>query len=525
MNNNNRLLTFADTAIEKLKKGVDTLANAVKVTLGPRGRNVVLEKDGITYMTKDGVTVAKTISLSDPVENSGAQLVKEVALKTAEVAGDGTTTATVLAQSIVSMGIKAVTSGANPVSIKRGMDKACEKVVEYLKAMSIEVGDNYEMVKQVGTISANGNEGIGSLIAEAMEKVGKEGIITLEESRGMDTYCEVTEGTLIERGYVSHHFVTNEDKSVCEMLNPRILVTNLKITTIKDILPILQSLEGVPLLLICDDVSPEMLGMLVMNNKAGKINICVIKAPEFGDRRAALLGDIAAITGGQVASADMGINWPSITKEFFGTADKVLVDKENTTIISGSGKKEAIEERIAQIKSLIGSSPKQGLEFLEKRLARFSGGVGVLYVGAPSEVEMLEKKDRVEDALYATKAAVQEGIVPGGGVAFLRASMKLSRDIATDEDEKIGVDIVRRALESPLRQILENCAIEISPIITKLKESDASIGYNALTNEFEPFMDSGIIDPVKVTRVALEKAVSVAGLILTTGCVINFEKE
>ena len=523
--NETKILTFASEALDKLKRGVDTLANAVRVTLGPKGRNVVLTKNGTTYMTKDGVTVAKSIDLTDPVENSGAQLIKQAALKTAEEAGDGTTTATVLAQSIVSMGIKATTAGANPVALKRGMDKACDIAVNHLKAMSIEVKDNYETIAQVGTISANGNTGIGDLIAEAMQKVGKEGIITLEESRGIDTYCEVTEGTLIERGYMSHHFITNHDKQTCELPDALVLVTNLKISTIGDILGILENLKGTPLLLICDEVSPEIMGMIVQNNKMGNIKICVIRAPEFGDRRTQLLEDLAAITGAKVCSADVGINWKNITKDFFGKAVKVISDKDNTTIVSGNGSKEAINERIASIKTLIEQSPIQAKEFLEKRLARFSGGVGVLYVGAPSEVEMLEKKDRVEDALYATKAAVQEGIVPGGGVAYLRTSGIITRDIVEDEDEKIGVDIVRRALEVPIRQILENCAIEASPIITKLKESSGDIGYNALTNEFQPFMESGIIDPVKVSRIALEKAISVAGIIITSGCVINYEKE
>ncbi len=515
---------FNTEAREKLKRGVDALADAVKVTLGPKGRNVVIEKKfGAPAVTKDGVTVAKEIELEDPIENMGAQMVKDVASKTNDVAGDGTTTATVLAQAIVNAGFKNVTAGANPIDIKRGVDKAVRMVVENLKKQSQKIGNDYEKIKQVGTISANNDPHIGEMLAEAMRKVQNEGVITVEESKGMETYVEVVEGMQFDRGYLSPYFVTNAEKMQTEMESPYILIHDKKISNLKDMLPILEKTaqSGRPLLIIAEEVEGEALATLVVNRLRGSLKICAVKAPGFGDRRKAMLEDIAILTGGTVISEEMGHKLEAADLTFLGKADKIIVDKDNTTIVNGSGKKEAIKARVAQIKAQIETTTSDyDKEKLQERLAKLSGGVAVIYVGAATEVEMKEKKDRVDDALHATRAAVEEGIVPGGGVAFIRAIDALDKVITENEDEVTGVQIVKKALEAPLRTIAENSGIEGSIVVQKVREGKKDFGYNAKEERYENMFAAGVIDPTKVSRVALENAASVASMILTTECVI-----
>ncbi len=522
-------ITFDTDAREQLKKGVDALANAVKVTLGPKGRNVVIDKSfGSPTITKDGVSVAKEVELEDAVANMGAQMVKEVASKTADIAGDGTTTATVLAQAIVTAGLKNVAAGANPMDLKRGIDKAVTSVIESLRSQSEEVGDNNEKIKQVATISANNDSEIGELIAEAMLKVKKEGVITVEEAKGTDTTVEVVEGMQFDRGYLSPYFVTNTEKMVTELENPYILIYDKKISTMKDLLPILEKTaqSGRGLLIIAEDVDGEALATLVVNKLRGSLKIAAVKAPGFGDRRKAMLEDIAILTGGQVISEEVGRKLEDATLDDLGTAEKIEIDKDNTTVVNGAGDKAAIDARVGQIKAQIESSTSDyDKEKLQERMAKLAGGVAVLYVGAATETEMKEKKDRVDDALSATRAAVEEGIVPGGGVALVRAIETLS-DVATDNaDQKTGVDIVKRALEEPLRQIVANAGIEGSIVIQKVKEGKGDFGFNARTNEYTNMLEAGIIDPTKVTRVAVENASSIAGLLLTTECVLSEIKE
>jgi chaperonin GroEL len=514
---------FDTTAREKLKVGVDTLADAVKVTLGPKGRNVILDKKfGAPSVTKDGVTVAKDIELKDPIENMGAQLVKEVASKTADSAGDGTTTATVLAQAIFTTGIKSVTAGANPMDLKRGIDKAVTAVVKNLKEQSKAISNNSE-IAQVATISANSDREIGDMIANAMEKVGKDGVITVEEAKGRETEVKTVEGMQFDRGYLSPYFVTNTDKMEAEMDRPYILIYDKKISSMKELLPILEATAqtGRPLLIISEDVDGEALATLVVNKIRGALKVAAVKAPGFGDRRKAMLEDIAALTGGQVISEERGFKLENATLEFLGVAEKILVDKDNTTIVNGSGKKEDITARINQIKVQIENTTSDyDKEKLQERLAKLSGGVAILYIGAATEVEMKEKKDRVDDALHATRAAVEEGIVPGGGVAYLRAIEALSAVKGYNEDENIGVNIIRTALEAPIRTIVSNAGGEGSVVVNKVREGKADFGYNARDNKYENFFAAGIIDPTKVTRLALENAASIAGLLLTTECVI-----
>lgn len=522
-------IKFNIKAREELKNGVDALADAVKVTLGPKGRNVIIEKKfGAPHITKDGVTVAREIELEDPFQNMGAQLVKEVASKTGDQAGDGTTTATVLAQSIINTGLKNVTAGANPMDLKRGIDKAVSKVVESIKAQAQEVDDDMDKIENVARISANNDEEIGRLIAEAMHKVKKEGVITVEEAKGTETSVDVVEGMQFDRGYISPYFVTNAEKMECEMESPYILLYDKKISNLKDMLPILESAaqSGKPLLIIAEDVDNEALATLVVNRLRGSLKICAVKAPGFGDRRKAMLEDIAILTGGTVISEEKGMQLSQATIADMGTAEKVTVDKDNTTIVNGAGNKEAINARIAQIKGQIeNTTSNYDKEKLHERLAKLAGGVAVLYIGAPSEVEMKEKKDRVDDALSATRAAIAEGIVPGGGVAYIRCIPALNELKGANDDEETGIAIIRRAIEEPLRQIVANAGVEGAVILQKLKESTGDYGYNARTDEFENFFETGVIDPAKVTRVALENAASIAGMFLTTECVIADKKE
>ena len=517
-------IKFDIEARDALKRGVDALANAVKVTLGPQGRNVVIDKKfGGPSITKDGVSVAKEIELEDTIENMGAQMVKEVASKTADIAGDGTTTATVLAQAIVSNGLKNVAAGANPMDLKRGIDKAVSVVVENLKSQSQEVGDSIEKIQQVGAISANNDNAIGSLIAEAMDKVKKEGVITVEEAKGTDTYVEVVEGMQFDRGYLSPYFVTNAEKMLADLDTPYILLYDKKISNMKDLLPILEpaAQSGKPLLIIAEDVDGEALATLVVNKMRGSLKIAAVKAPGFGDRRKAMLEDIAILTGGTVISEERGFKLENATIDMLGTAEKVTIDKDNTTIVNGAGDKDNITARVNQIKAQIESTTSDyDREKLQERLAKLAGGVAVLYVGAASEVEMKEKKDRVDDALHATRAAVEEGIIPGGGVALVRAADALAQLKGDNADETTGIQIVTRAIEEPLRQIVANAGNEGSVVVSKVKEGKADYGYNAKKEEFENMFKAGIIDPTKVTRVALENAASVAGMLLTTECVL-----
>ena len=515
---------FGANARAQMIEGVDILAEAVKVTLGPKGRNVVIDKKfGGPSITKDGVSVAKEIELEDTIENMGAQMVKEVASKTADIAGDGTTTATVLAQAIVSNGLKNVAAGANPMDLKRGIDKAVSVVVENLKSQSQEVGDSIEKIQQVGAISANNDNAIGSLIAEAMDKVKKEGVITVEEAKGTDTYVEVVEGMQFDRGYLSPYFVTNAEKMLADLDTPYILLYDKKISNMKDLLPILEpaAQSGKPLLIIAEDVDGEALATLVVNKMRGSLKIAAVKAPGFGDRRKAMLEDIAILTGGTVISEERGFKLENATIDMLGTAEKVTIDKDNTTIVNGAGDKDNITARVNQIKAQIESTTSDyDREKLQERLAKLAGGVAVLYVGAASEVEMKEKKDRVDDALHATRAAVEEGIIPGGGVALVRAADALTQLKGDNADETTGIQIVTRAIEEPLRQIVANAGNEGSVVVSKVKEGKADYGYNAKKEEFENMFEAGIIDPTKVTRVALENAASVAGMLLTTECVL-----
>jgi len=514
---------------DALKRGVDALANAVKVTLGPKGRNVVIEKSfGAPHVTKDGVSVAKEIELEDRVENMGAQMVKEVASKTNDIAGDGTTTATVLAQAIVREGLKNVAAGANPMDLKRGIDKAVTAVVANLKEQSKEVGDSTEMVKQVASVSANNDETIGSLIAEAFGKVGKEGVITVEEAKGIDTTVDVVEGMQFDRGYQSPYFVTNPEKMLTELENPYILLVEKKISSMKELLPVLEPIAqgGKSLLIISEEVEGEALATLVVNKLRGSLKIAAVKAPGFGDRRKAMLEDIAILTGGQVISEEQGFTMENISLDMLGTAEKVSIDKDNTTIVNGGGEESKIKGRVNQIKAQMETTTSDyDREKLQERLAKLAGGVAVLYVGAASEVEMKEKKDRVDDALNATRAAVEEGIVAGGGVALVRAIDALKNLEGINSDETTGIKIVKRAIEEPLRQIVANAGGEGSVIVAKVAEGTADFGYNAKTDEYVNMLEAGIIDPTKVTRVALENAASVSGMLLTTECVITEVKK
>ena len=516
-------------ARDSLKRGVDILANAVKVTLGPKGRNVIIDKKfGSPAITKDGVTVAKEIELKDPIENMGAQMVKEVASKTADIAGDGTTTATVLAQAIVTAGIKNVAAGANPMDLKRGIDKAVTAIVENLKSQSQTVGEDNNKIKQVASISANNDEVIGALIAEAMGKVGKDGVITVEEAKGTETEVKTVEGMQFDRGYLSPYFVTNADKMEAELENPYILIYDKKISNMKELLPVLekQVQTGKPLLIIAEDLDGEALATLVVNKIRGSLKVAAVKAPGFGDRRKAMLEDIAILTGGTVISEERGYKLENADLTYLGTAEKVVVDKDNTTIINGAGQSEDIKARVNQIKAQIETTTSDyDKEKLQERLAKLAGGVAVLYVGAASEVEMKEKKDRVDDALHATRAAVEEGIVAGGGVAFIRAIEALEGMKGANEDETTGIAIVKRAIEEPLRQICQNAGIEGSIVVQKIKEGKGDFGFNARTEKYENLLGAGIIDPTKVTRVALENAASIAGMLLTTECVIADKPE
>ena len=522
-------IVFDSKAREALKKGVDALSNAVKVTLGPKGRNVIIDKKyGSPQITKDGVTVAKEIELKDPIENMGAQLVKEVASKTADIAGDGTTTATVLAQSIISTGLKNVTAGANPMDLKRGIDKAVAAVIINLKKQSKSVGDSFDKIEQVASISANNDNSVGKMIADAMRQVKKEGVITIEEAKGTETTINIVEGMQFDRGYISPYFVTDTDKMETVFDNPYILIYDKKISTMKDFLPILEKevQTGRPLLIISEDVESEALATLVVNKLRGSLKIAAVKAPGFGDRRKAMLEDIAILTGGTVISEETGFKLEDAELSYLGQAEKVVVDKDNTTIVSGKGAKEQIEARVSQIKVQIENTTSDyDREKLQERLAKLSGGVAVIQVGAASEIEMKEKKDRFDDALHATRAAVEEGIVPGGGIAYIRAIDCLSKIKALNEDEQIGVAIIKRALEEPLRQIVENAGAEGSVIVQRVKEGKDDFGFNARTDRYERLYKAGVIDPTKVTRVALENAASVAGMFLTTECVISDIKE
>jgi chaperonin GroEL len=517
-------LFFNIDARSKMKRGVDVLANAVKVTLGPKGRNVVLEKKfGAPSVTKDGVTVAKEIELEDPIENMGAQMVKEVASKTADVAGDGTTTATVLAQSIITEGLKNVAAGANPMDLKRGIDKAVDVVVANLQKQSQAVGNDTKKIEQVATISANNDNEIGKLIAEAMQKVGKDGVITVEEARGTETSIDIVEGMQFDRGYISPYFVTNADKMDVELQSPYILIYDKKISAMKDILHILEKVaqQGAPLLIVSEDLEGEALATLVVNKLRGTLKVAAVKAPGFGDRRKEMLQDIAILTKGIVISEEQGFKLENADLTYLGRAERVTIDKDNTIVVGGKGKKDDIHARISQIKAQIESTTSEyDKEKLQERLAKLSGGVAVLNVGAATEVEMKEKKDRVDDALHATRAAVEEGIVPGGGIAFIRAIESLAKTKGANEDENTGIQIVRRALEEPLRTIVANAGIEGSIVVQKVKEGTADYGYNARTDKYENLLKAGVIDPTKVARVALEHAASIAGMLLTTECVI-----
>jgi chaperonin GroEL len=522
-------IQFDIQAREGLKRGVDALANAVKVTLGPKGRNVIIGKSfGGPQVTKDGVTVAKEIELEDALENMGAQMVKEVASKTNDLAGDGTTTATILAQSIVTEGLKNVTAGANPMDLKRGLDKAVGKIVEDLNKSAKTVGNSSEKIQQIASISANNDNSIGDLITEAFEKVGKEGVITVEEAKGTDTYVDVVEGMQFDRGYLSPYFVTNSEKMESDLENPYILLYDKKISAMKDLLPILEPVaqSGKPLLVIAEDVDGEALATLVVNKLRGALKIAAVKAPGFGDRRKAMLEDIAILTGGTVISEERGFNIENTTIEMLGTAERVTIDKDNTTIVNGAGKKKSIDERVNQIKSQIETTTSDyDKEKLQERLAKLAGGVAVLYVGAASEVEMKEKKDRVDDALHATRAAVEEGIVAGGGVALIRSRKELDKIKASNDDELTGIQIISRALEAPIRTIVENAGGEGSVVVAKIIEGKGGFGYDAKSENYVDLFESGIIDPKKVTRVALENAASVAGMILTTECALVDIKE
>jgi len=522
-------IKFNIKAREELKNGVDALADAVKVTLGPKGRNVIIEKKfGAPHITKDGVTVAREIELEDAFQNMGAQLVKEVASKTGDLAGDGTTTATVLAQAIVNEGLRNVAAGANPMDLKRGIDKAVSKVVEGIKAQSQEVDDDIKKIENVASVSANNDEQIGRLIAEAMEKVKKEGVITVEEAKGTETTVEVVEGMEFDRGYISPYFVTNSEKMECEMDSPYILLYDKKISNLKDMLPVLEAVAqgGRPLLIIAEDVDNEALATLVVNRLRGSLKICAVKAPGFGDRRKEMLEDIAILTGGTVISEVKGMQLSQATVNDLGTAEKVTVSKDSTIIVNGAGSKELIASRVAQIKAQIETTTSNyDKEKLQERLAKLAGGVAVLYIGAPSEVEMKEKKDRVDDALSATRAAIAEGIVPGGGVAYIRCLNALETLKGDNDDENTGIAIIRRAIEEPLRQIVANAGLEGAVIVQKVKDGEGDYGFNARTDTYENFFATGVIDPAKVTRVALENAASIAGMFLTTECVIADKKE
>jgi chaperonin GroEL len=522
-------IKFNMDARDLLKKGVDELADAVKVTLGPKGRNVIIDKKyGAPQITKDGVSVAKEIELENAFQNMGAQLVKEVASKTNDDAGDGTTTATVLAQSIIGVGLKNVTAGANPMDLKRGIDKAVAKVVESLQEMAVEVGDDLNKIENVAKISANGDETIGKLIAEAMQKVSKEGVITVEESKGTDTYVDVVEGMQFDRGYISPYFVTNTETMEVAFENPLILIHDKKISAIKDLLPILEKgiQTGKPMLIIAEDIDSEALTTLVVNRLRGSLKIAAVKAPGFGDRRKEMLEDIAILTGGVVVSEEKGLTLENATLDMLGSAEKVTIDKDTTTIVNGVGDKTAIESRISQIRAQIEKTTSDyDREKLQERLAKLAGGVAVLYVGAASEVEMKEKKDRVQDALSATRAAVEEGTVPGGGVAYIRAIEALEGLKGENEDETTGIEIVKRAIEEPLRQIVANAGKEGAVVVQKVREGKGDFGYNARHDRFENLYETGVIDPTKVTRVALENAASIAGMFLTTECVITDKKE
>lgn len=523
-------IIFDIEARDGLKRGVDSLANAVKVTLGPKGRNVVIDKSfGGPSITKDGVSVAKEIELQDPIENMGAQMVKEVASKTSDLAGDGTTTATVLAQAIVKEGLKNVAAGANPMDLKRGIDKAVEAVIADLKKNSEEVGNKSDKIQQVAAISANNDESIGKLIADAFSKVGKEGVITVEEAKGTETYVDIVEGMQFDRGYLSPYFVNNPEKMLVDLDHPYILLYEKKISSLKDMLPILEPVaqSGKPLLIIAEDVDGEALTALVMNKLRGALKIAAVKAPGFGDRRKAMLEDLAILTGGTLISEEIGLTLETATIEMLGTAERVTIDKDNTTLVNGAGKKADIKSRVEQIKAQVEvTTSEYDKEKLKERLAKLAGGVAVLYVGAASEVEMKEKKDRVDDALHATRAAVEEGIIAGGGVALVRAKTVLQKIKSENTDEATGISIIDRAIEEPLRQIVENAGKEGSVVVAKVKEGKGDFGYNAKTDEYVQMFKAGIIDPTKVTRIALQNAASVAGMILTTECaLVNIKEE
>ncbi|MEM9991542.1 MAG: chaperonin GroEL [Bacteroidota bacterium] len=522
-------ISFDSEAREKLKSGVDALANAVKVTLGPKGRNVVIQKSfGAPAVTKDGVTVAKEIELEDAVENMGAQLVKEVASKTADLAGDGTTTATVLAQAMITAGLKNVTAGANPMDLKRGIDKAVATVIEDLKTQSEVIGDEFEKIEQVGSISANNDKEIGKLIADAMQRVSKDGVITVEEAKGTDTYVEEVLGMQFDRGYLSPYFVTDAEQMTTEYENPYILIYDKKISNMQDIVPVLEKVVGAgrSLLIIAEDIESQALGVLVVNRLRGGLKVVAVKAPGFGDRRKAMLEDIAVLTGGTVISEEKGMKLDDVDLDALGQAGNITVDKDNTTIVNGAGAADMIQARINQIKGQIETTTSDyDREKLQERLAKLAGGVAVLYVGAPTEVEMKEKKDRVDDALHATRAAIEEGIVPGGGVALVRAIKALRNMKGANDDETIGIDIVRKAMEAPLRTISNNAGVEGSVVLQRVMNSKGSSGYNARTDKYEDLKKAGVIDPTKVTRISLENAGSIAGMVLTTECVINDKPE
>ena len=522
-------IVFNNDAREQLRKGVDELANAVKVTLGPKGRNVVIDKKfGAPQVTKDGVTVAKEIELEDGIQNMGAQMVKEVASKTNDQAGDGTTTATVLAQAIVNTGLKNVTAGANPMDLKRGIDKAVAEIVKSIKEQSQEVGGDIQKIRQVATISANNDSAIGDIIAEAMEKVTKDGVITIENAKGIDTTVKVVEGMQFDRGYISPYFVTDTEKMECSYDNPYILIYDKKISTMKDLLPVLEKVvnTGRPLLIIAEDVESEALATLVVNRLRGSLKIAAVKAPGFGDRRKEMLEDIAILTGGTVISEEKGYKLEDADLSMLGQSEKISIDKDNTTIVSGKGDSEMIKARVGQIKAQIEKTTSDyDREKLQERLAKLAGGVAVIYVGAASEVEMKEKKDRFDDALHATRAAVEEGIIPGGGTALIRAAQKLEGVKPENEDEKLGIEIIRRAVEEPLRMIVENAGLEGSVVVNEVKNGKGDYGYNARAEKYENLFQSGVIDPAKVTRVALENAASIAGMLLTTECVLCDIKE
>ena len=524
-----KIIKFDIKAREELKKGVDQLSNAVKVTLGPKGRNVILDKKfGAPHITKDGVSVAREVELEDEFQNIGAQLVKEVASKTNDDAGDGTTTATVLAQSIINEGLKNVAAGANPMDVKRGIDKAVRAVVETIKAQAQEVGDDLEKIRNVARVSANNDDEIGNFIAEAMEKVKKDGVITVEEAKGTDSHVDVVEGMQFDRGYISPYFITNAEKMECEMDKPLILLYDKKISGLKDILPLLQQAVQMhrPMLIIAEDVDGEGLASLVVNRLRGSLEVCAVKAPGYGDRRKEMLEDIAILTGGVVISEEKGMTLEGATIDMLGTAEKISVSKENTTIVNGAGEKQRIADRVAQIRTQIETTKSTyDREKLQERLAKLAGGVAVIYVGAPSEVEMKEKKDRVDDALSATRAAVAEGIVPGGGGAYIRCIDALEKLKGDNDDETTGIHIIRRAIEEPLRQIVNNAGLEGAVVVDQVRKGKADYGYNARTDKYENLFETGVIDPAKVARVALENAASIAGMFLTTECVIAEKKE